>query len=148
MFRKKKNIAIFIFLLMLVLAAIFVFILLQKDVIVVDPTPEYMIEIRIENRTEQRFENLKIGIVDVNDTVLEDIDFEEDDENVASFWVGYTDTTEFYFKIKTLEGFVETTFDIKEKDQVENPQLFFLLVIENNGQLKIEESPQGGSSIF
>lgn len=91
-------------------------------------------------RTEQRFENLKFGIVDADDTVLEDIDFKEDDENVASFWVGYTDTTEFYMKIKTSESFVETTFDIKEKDQVDNPQLFSLIVVEDKGQLKIEES--------
>ncbi len=71
---------------------------------------------------------------------MEDIDFKEDDENVASFWVGYTDTTEFYMKIKTSESFVETTFDIKEKDQVDNPQLFSLIVVEDKGQLKIEES--------
>ncbi len=73
MFRKKKDIAIFIFLLLLVLAAIFAFLLLRKDAIEADPAPEYMIEIRIENRTEQRFENLKFGIADANDTVLEDI---------------------------------------------------------------------------
>ena len=60
----------------LVLAAIFAFILLRKDAIEADPAPEYMIEIRIENRTEQRFENLKFGIADANDTVLEDIDFD------------------------------------------------------------------------
>ena len=140
MFRKKRNIAIFIFLLLLVLAAIFAFLLQRKYVMEADPTPEYLIEIRIENRTEQRFENLKFGIVDADDTVLEDIDFKEDDENVAAFWVGYTDTTEFYMKIKTSESFVETTFDIKEKDQVDNPQLFSLIVVEDKGQLKIEES--------
>ena len=122
MFRKKRNIAIFIFLLLLVLAAIFAFLLQRKDVM------------------EAGFENLKFGIVDADDTVLEDIDFKEDDENVASFWVGYTDTTEFYMKIKTSESFVETTFDIKEKDQVDNPQLFSLIVVEDKGQLKIEES--------
>ena len=140
MSRKKRNIAILIFLLLLVLAAIFAFLLQRKDVMEADSTPEYLIEIRIENRTEQRFENLKFGIVDADDTVLEDIDFKEDDENVASFWVGYTDTTEFYMKIKTSESFVETTFDIKEKDQVDNPQLFSLIVVEDKGQLKIEES--------
>ena len=31
-------------------------------------------------------------------------------------------------------------FDIKEKDQVDNPQLFSLIVVEDKGQLKIEES--------
>lgn len=114
---------------------------LRKDVTEVDPTPEYMIEIRIENRTGQRFENLKFGIVDADHTVLEDIDFEEDDENTASFWVGYTDTTEFYFKVKTSEDFAKIYFDIAEKDQVDNPQLFSLIVVEENGRLKIEESP-------
>lgn len=141
MFRKKRNLAIFIFIILVVVAAVFAFPLPRKDVIEAEPTPEYMVEIRIENRTEQRFENLKFGIADAVDSVLDDIDFEETDENVASFWVGYTATTEFYFKIRTSESFVETTFDIKEMDQVDHPQLFSLIVVEADGLLKIEEAP-------
>ena len=93
---------------------------------------EYMVEIRVENKTEEQFENLKFGIVDANDTVLEDIDFEDDDENIASFWVGYTNTTEFYLKIKTSES--------SEKDQVDIPQQFLLILMKENGILKIQES--------
>lgn len=101
---------------------------------------EYMVEIRVENKTEEQFENLKFGIVDANDTVLEDIDFEDDDENIASFWVGYTNTTEFYLKIKTSESSVKKTFHIKEKDQVDIPQQFLLILMKENGILKIQES--------
>lgn len=101
---------------------------------------EYMVEIRVENKTEEQFENLKFGIVDANDTVLEDIDFEDDDENIASFWVGYTNTTEFYLKIKTSESSVKKTFHIKEKDQVDIPQQFLLILMKENGILKIKES--------
>ncbi len=101
-----------------------------------------MIEIRIENTTKQRFKNLKFGIASADNRVLDDIDFKENDKNVASFWVGYTTTTKFYLKIKTLEdSIVETTFDIVKKDQVDHPQLFSLIVVEDHGQLKIEESP-------
>ena len=41
------------------------------------------------------------------------------------------------------QGFLDfymAIFDIKEKDQVDNPQLFSLIVVEDKGQLKIEES--------
>lgn len=114
---------------------------LQKEKVMVNQTPEYMIEIRVENKTEERFENLKFGILDEKNTLLEDIDFEEKDVNVASFWVGYNSTTDFYLKISTSDSFVENMFDIKEKNQVENPQLLSLIVIKDNGVLKIQESP-------
>ena len=70
-----------------------------------------MIEIRVENNTDEPFENMKFGILDADNTLLEEIDFKETDENTARFWVGYTNTTDFYLKIRTSERFIEETFD-------------------------------------
>ena len=97
--KKKKGILIGAVVLFLIVAIIAIIWLRQKIAVEKEQTPEYMVEIRVENGTNYLFENLKFGIVVANDNVLEDIDFEETDENVASFWVGYTDTTEFYVKL-------------------------------------------------
>ncbi|MEG0899997.1 MAG: hypothetical protein RSF40_09855 [Oscillospiraceae bacterium] len=134
----QKN-KIIIWTLLFVIGAVITIIWSHKEKVIVDQTPQYMIEIRVENKTEERFENLKFGISDGNNTLIEDIYFEETDENVASFWVGYNSTTNFYLKIRTSDSFVENMFDIKEKDQVNNPQLLSLIVIEDNGVLKIQE---------
>ena len=100
-----------------------------------------MIEIRVENNTDEPFENMKFGILDADNTLLEEIDFKETDENTARFWVGYTNTTDFYLKIRTSERFIEETFDIREKNQVDNPQLLLLHVRKEDGIVKIQESP-------
>jgi hypothetical protein len=100
-----------------------------------------MIEIRVENNTDEPFENIKFGILDADNTLLEEIDFKETDENTARFWVGYTNTTDFYLKIRTSERFIEETFDIREKNQVDNPQLLLLRVLKEDGIVKIQESP-------
>ena len=91
--------------------------------------------------TDEPFENIKFGILDADNTLLEEIDFKETDENTARFWVGYTNTTDFYLKIRTSERFIEETFDIREKNQVDNPQLLLLRVLKEDGIVKIQESP-------
>ena len=100
-----------------------------------------MIDIRVENNTDEPFENMKFGILDADNTLLEEIDFKETDENTARFWVGYTNTTDFYLKIRTSERFIEETFDIREKNQVDKPQLLLLHVLKEDGIVKIQESP-------
>ena len=134
--KKKVIITLLVFLGVSVIIAVYG---IQKEKVEVEQVPKYMIEIRVENKTEERFENLKFGILDVYNTVLGDIDFEETDENIARFWVGYTATTDFYVKIKTSESYIEKTFDIKKKDQVDHPQIFSLALLEVNGVLKLQE---------
>ena len=43
--------------------------------------------------------------------------------------------------IRTSERFIEETFDIREKNQVDNPQLLLLHVLKEDGIVKIQESP-------
>lgn len=88
------------FILGLLFAAV---IWLRRQNLDIAQTPEHMIEIRVENNTDEPFENMKFGILDADNTLLEEIDFKETDENTARFWVGYTNTTDFYLKIRTSE---------------------------------------------
>ena len=126
------------FILGLLFAAV---IWLRRQNLDIAQTPEHMIEIRVENNTDEPFENMKFGILDADNTLLEEIDFKETDENTARVWVGYTNTTDFYLKIRTSENFIEETFDIREKNQVDNPQLLLLHVLKEDGIVKIQESP-------
>ena len=126
------------FILGLLFAAV---IWLRRQNLDIAQTPEHMIEIRVENNTDEPFENMKFGILDADNTLLEEIDFKETDENTARFWVGYTNTTDFYLKIRTSERFIEETFDIREKNQVDNPQLLLLHVRKEDEIVKIQESP-------
>ena len=60
------------FILGLLFAAV---IWLRRQNLDIAQTPEHMIEIRVENNTDEPFENMKFGILDADNTLLEEIDF-------------------------------------------------------------------------
>lgn len=124
----------------LVLATAFVTIIWPKGEKQELQNPEYMVEIRVENKSDERVKNIKFGIVDAKNTLLEDLKFEETDDAEAVFWVGYTNTTVFYLKIRTSDSYVEKTFDIERMNKVDAPQQLLFNLTKEAGVLQIQES--------